>query len=58
MAADFLRELGVLLVAFGPLDYVFTDRATTLTDRGIGVIVGIGLGFFLAGMLVERTRRQ
>jgi hypothetical protein len=56
MTGEFLRELGVLLVAFTPLDYLFAD-GTALTRDRIGAIVGLGVGFFFVGMLIERTRR-
>lgn len=56
MAAEFLRELGVLLVAFAPLDYVFADRNTTLTVESISAIVGGGLLLLFLGMALERTR--
>ena len=57
MAGEFLRELGVLLVAFAPLDYVFAERTTSLTTNRIGAIVAIGYGFLVAGMMIERRRR-
>ena len=57
MAAEFLRELGVLLVAFGPLDYVFADPGTPLTRLGISAIVSLGMVLFGLGMVMERTRR-
>ena len=57
MAAEFLRELGVLLVAFAPLDYIFAERNTALTTDRIGEIVAIGVLFFLMGMGLERIRR-
>jgi hypothetical protein len=57
MSAEFLRELGVLLVAFAPLDYIFAEQSSRLTGWHIGAIVGAGLGFFLAGMAMERLRQ-
>ena len=56
MSAEFLRELGVLLVAFGPLDYLFAERSA-LTIVTIGGIVGLGGVFFSVGVLIERKRR-
>lgn len=57
MSSEFLRELGVLLVAFGPLDYIFAEQGTALTHLEIGGIVVLGFGLFLVGMVIERLRR-
>ena len=55
MSAELLRELGVLLVAFGPLDYLFSEGAS-LTTGAIGAIVALGLVFTIAGVVIERSR--
>jgi len=57
MASEFLRELGVLLVAFAPLDYVFAEGSVALTASRIGAIVALGFGFLVAGMMIDRRRR-
>ncbi len=57
MAAEVLREIGVLLIAFGPLEYLFSD-STSLTARTIGAIVALGMALFITGMLIERIRRS
>jgi hypothetical protein len=56
MAGEFLRELGVLLMAFTPLDYLFADRPT-LKPLAIGAIVLGALLLLIAGVIVERVRR-
>jgi len=55
MAGEFLRELGVLLVAFTPLDYLFADRPT-LKPLTIGAIVPGALLVLIAGVILERLR--
>lgn len=55
MAGEFLRELGVLLIAFTPLDYLFADRPT-LMPVAIGEILGGALLLLIAGVILERVR--
>ena len=56
MVAEVLRELGVLIAAFGPLDYLFAER-TSLTTTIVGAIVLVGFVLVVAGMATERMRR-
>lgn len=55
MAGDALREMGVLLLVFGPLDYVFAETPV-LTGWGVSAIVGVALASFVAGLVLERVR--
>lgn len=48
LTADAVREVGVLLVAFSPLDGVFAGTATSS--------LLFGLLFFLLGLLLFRMR--
>jgi hypothetical protein len=55
MAGEALRELGVLLIAFTPLDYLFADRPT-LMPAAIGEILAGALLLLIAGVILERVR--
>ncbi len=54
MGAEIMREIGVLLVVFAPLDALFARE--TLTIPGMAVIVVLAVSFIVAGLLagVER----
>ena len=55
MAAEFLREVAVLLVVFVPLDAAFNPGAVQWWE--ILVIVAVALGLGCIGMHIEETRQ-
>ena len=55
MAGDFLREAGMLLFAFLPLDAVFSGKAVATMIMVLGFVTS--LVFWVLGVTVERLRR-
>jgi hypothetical protein len=55
MAAEALREIGVLIFVFAMLDKLVSGRITTLWTLATGVVSSI---FFLSGIYIERRRRD
>jgi len=54
MIGDGMREIGVLVAAFGLLDkFVLGERPTALWT---GAVLGVALFFFLFGVTIERRR--
>jgi len=55
MLAEFLREAGLLIAVFVPLDVFFSNRPV----RAAMVMLGLGISaaFLVAGIALERTRR-
>jgi len=49
-----MREVGVLLLVFAPLDWLFSGG--TLTARGIAAIVVAAMVFIIVGMIVGLER--
>ena len=57
MAADFLRETGMLVFVFGSLDKLFAeDPKDSLTWGWVSAIVGLGLASWVLGVVLERKR--
>jgi hypothetical protein len=56
MLAEILRDMGLLVLVFLPLDAVFTKEPvpTDIFWKGIAV----GIGFVFLGILLERKRRS
>ena len=53
-----LREIGVLLLAFGPLDSAVTVAQGGQRPGLILIFVGLGLCFFTGSLAMERRRSQ
>ena len=54
MIAEFLREAGVLLAVFVPLDALFSGKSLATTIVVVGMVVSAV--FLLLGVTVERLR--
>jgi hypothetical protein len=54
IGGEVLREIGVLLIVFAPLDSFFSRG--TLTITGIAVIVVVAVSFILLGMVLGLER--
>jgi hypothetical protein len=54
MGGEIMREVGVLLLVFAPLDWLFSGG--TLTARGIAAIVVAALAFIVVGVFVGLER--
>jgi len=54
MGGEIMREVGVLLLVFAPLDWLFSGG--TLTARGIAAIVVAAMVFIIVGMIVGLER--
>jgi len=54
MIGEFLRETGVLLAVFVPLDALFSGRS--ITTRIVIVGMGVSAVFLILGVVVERLR--
>jgi hypothetical protein len=55
MIGEGLRELGILMLVFVPLDFAIADRPP-LTGWGVSAIVALALALFVIGVRIERTR--
>ena len=55
MIAEFLREIGVLVLVFAPLDALFNPGA--LSSWVITAVIGFGLTVGYVGMRIEESRR-
>jgi uncharacterized membrane protein YdbT with pleckstrin-like domain len=53
MIAEAFREIGVLIFVFSLLDKIVTGYRTLLWAS---VVVAISVAFFVAGVVLERTR--
>ncbi len=53
MIAEAFREIGVLIFVFSLLDKIVTGYMTLLWAS---VVVAISVAFFVAGVVLERTR--
>jgi hypothetical protein len=56
MLGEVMREVGVLLFVFIPLDLAIQGHGLTL--GWVTAILGLPAAFLAAGIYVERTRRQ
>jgi hypothetical protein len=54
MAGEFLREAGLLLAVFIPLDIVFSGKAVATMTVVLGMVAS--LAFLILGVAVERLR--
>ena len=57
MVGEFLREAAVLVAVFIPLDLAISDDHNLTFWWGVAIVV-LPVGFFAAGVWIERTRRQ
>lgn len=55
MAGEFLREIAVLLMVFGPLEALFNPGALWWWEIAAIVAAAFGLGYW--GMRLEETRK-
>jgi len=56
LVGESLRDIGILLVMFGPLDTVFhLERANPLA---LGLVVTLGLLFMAMGIIIESTDQE
>lgn len=58
MIGEGVREVGLLLFVFAPLDFMLSgDGERRLTASNIVVIVCVALALFFLGVAIERRRR-
>lgn len=55
MIAEVLREIGLLVLTFMPLDAAFAQKPVPLWLFGEGIAVGLAL--IIGGVVLERKRR-
>jgi hypothetical protein len=54
---DAIREIGTLILAFAPLDAVFSPEGSGSLDSVLLFLL-LGLSFFLLALLLERRRAR
>lgn len=56
MIGEALREMGVLMLVFIPLDHVFSEHPVLPAWGVIVAAAGYGVGLFGLGLVIEETR--